>query len=415
MPEQRDVVVVGGGQSGLATSFCLGDAEADIDHVVLERGRIGERWRSESWDSFTLVTQNWGNQLPGFSSRDCDRIPNDPDVFLSREQVVAFLEAYADHFEPPIRCGVEVKALSRDGSTFSVETSEGTYAAANVVVATGDTHEPSVPAFDDELPPSVEQLHSSEYRNPDGLPPGGVLVVGSGQSGGQIAEELQAAGRDVYLSVGGSGKMPRRYRGKDIIRWLDAMGRDTVEDLDAPELRFTSNAHFSGADGGQEIDPLDLRDAGVCLLGRAEGVEDGGVLLGDDLEADLRAAYRFYGDRLDDIDAYIENERIDAPEPTIERLDPAEVTAESPRRLDLEAEGIGTVVWATGFDFDFGWLPVELDDQGVPVHERGVTATPGLYLVGMDFLFDRKSGFLRGVGRDAQYVVDHLVEHRLDG
>ena len=413
MAEQRDVVVVGGGQAGLATSYCLRDAHEPVDHVILERGRVGERWRSESWDSFTLVTQNWGNQLPGFTYRDCDRIPDDPDAFLTRDQVVAFLEAYAEHFDAPVETGVEVRSLRKDEGTFTVETSEGTIETANVVVATGDTHAPNVPPFSEELPPSVEQLHSSRYRNPDQLPSGPVLVVGSGQSGGQIAKELHDCGRDVFLSVGGSGKMARRYRGKDIIRWLDAMGRDTVEDLDSPALRFTSNSLFSGQNGGEEIDLLELRDEGMTLLGRAEGVDDGALLLADDLEENLRASYQFYNDRLDAIDEYIEREGIDAPEPAHDRADPTSISAEGPRRLDVAAADIGSVIWATGFDFDFGWLPVDLDDQGFPIHERGVTATTGLYLVGMAFLHDRKSGFLRGVGRDAQYVVDHLVENRL--
>lgn len=413
MAEQRDVVVIGGGQAGLATSHCLTEADVSCDHVVLERGGVGERWRSERWDSFTLVTQNWGNQLPGFTYADCDRIPDDPEAFLTREEIVDFLDAYADHVDPPLRTGVEVTGVDKRGSGFAVETSDGTWEADNVVVATGNAHDPSVPPFGDDLPSSIQQIHSSGYRNPDDLPPGAVLVVGSGQSGGQIATELHEHGRDVYLSVGGSGKMPRRYRGKDIIRWLDAMGRDTVENLDDPALRFTPNAHFSGADGGSEIDLLVLRDEGVTLLGRAEGLDDGSLLFADDLAENLRGAYQFYIDRLDDIDAYVEAEHVDAPEPEIERPDPDAITTESDRRLDLEAADVGTVVWATGFEFDYGWLPVDLDGQGFPVHERGVTTTPGLYLVGMDFLFDRKSGFIRGAGRDARYVAEHLVETRL--
>lgn len=412
MTEQCDVVVIGGGQAGLATSYCLIDADVQCDHVVLERGRVGERWRSEHWDSFTLVTQNWGNQLPGFTYEDCDRIPDDPEAFLTRAEIVDFLKAYADHFDPPLQSGVEVTSVERRGSGFAVKTSDGTAETANVVVATGNTHEPSVPSFADDLPSSVQGLHSSSYRNPDDLPPGAVLVVGSGQSGGQIATELHESGRDVYLSVGGSGKMPRRYRGKDIIRWLDAMGRDTAEDLDSPALRFTPNAHFSG--GGTEIDLLALRDDGVTLLGRAAGVDEGSLLFADDLQENLRAAYQFYVGRLDDIDEYVDREGIDAPEPAIERPNPEDVTAETDRRLDLEAANVGTVLWATGFEFDYGWLdPVELDDQGFPVHERGVTETPGLYLVGMDFLYDRKSGFIRGVGRDARYIANHLVATRL--
>jgi putative flavoprotein involved in K+ transport len=378
MADRWDVVVIGGGQAGLATSYCLSAAERDCDHVVFERGRVGERWRSESWESFTMVTQNWGNRLPGFSYRDCDQIPDDPDAFLTADQVVAFLDAYADHFDAPLRTGVEVTSLRKDGSTFTVGTSDGTHEAANVVVATGGAQEPSIPAFSGGLPPSVEQLHTSGYRRPDELPPGAVLVVGSGQSGGQIATELHRSGRQVFLSVGGSGKMPRRYRGKDIIRWLDAMGRDTVEDLDSPALRFTSNALFSGYDGGEEIDLLDLREDGMTLLGRAAGVDDGTLRFADDLAANLRSAYAFYNGRLDAIDEYIATEGIEAPPADRERVDLESISAESPRQLDLGEAGIEAVIWATGLDLDFSCLPGEGDSQGYPVHGRGVTSTPGL-------------------------------------
>lgn len=408
MSYRQDVVVIGGGQAGLAVSYYL--AQADREHVVLERDRVGESWRSQKWDSFSHVTPNWGNRLPGFTYEDCDRIPDDPDVFLEREQIVDFLEAYVEHFDPPVRCGVEVTAVRERGSGFDVETSVGTYETDNVIVATGPHQDPYTPSFHSELPPSVRQVHSSRYQNPDQLGQGGVLVVGSGQSGTQIAEELLASGRDVYLSVSSAKKMPRRYRGRDIIRWLDETGRMPVEALDSPGDRFGPNPHFTGADGGREIDLVEFRDRGATLLGRTEGVEDGRLVFADDLGQNLRNAYEFYNDRLDDIDAYIDAEGIDAPAPDVERPDPAAVSVDSPRELDLASEGIESIVWGTGYQFDFSWVEAaSFDEWGYPLHERGVTATEGLYFLGLEWQYDRTSAFLRGVGRDAKYVAEHVV------
>jgi putative flavoprotein involved in K+ transport len=406
MATHRDCVVIGAGQAGLATSYYL--TEAGCDHVVLERDRVGERWRSERWDSFTLVTPNLMSSLPSFPYEG-----DDPDGFLTRNEVVAYLEAYVDRFDPPLKTGVEVLSVRQRGAGYTVDTTDDAYETTNVVVATGPFQRPRIPEFGAELPSSVRQLHTSRYRNPDQLDPGGVLVVGSGQSGVQIAKELHESGRDVYLSVGKAAKAPRRYRGRDIVSWMVAMGgfEATVASLDSPADRFAPNPYVSGTDGGQEIDLLELAADGMTLLGRAESVEGGRLVVADDLEENLRNAYRFYAGMLDQIDDLIETEGIDAPDPEFVPRDPESISVESVRELDLAAANVQTVIWATGFRFDFDWVePATFDEYGYPVHDRGVTDTPGLYFFGLPWLHTGGSALLFGVGGDAKYVTDHILE-----
>lgn len=406
MTTHRDVIVIGAGQAGLATSYYL--TEAGCDHLVIERGRVGERWRSERWDSFTLVTPNVMSGLPGFPYEG-----DDPDGFLTCDEVVAYLEAYVDRFDPPLVTGVDVVAVRQCDAGYTVETTDTTYETPNVVVATGPFQRPRIPEFGTELPSPIRQLHTSQYRNPDQLDPGGVLVVGSGQSGVQIAKELHESGRDVYLSVGEATKAPRRYRGRDIVRWMATMGglTATVDSLDSPADRFAPNPYVSGKDGGQEIDLLDLAADGMTLLGRAEGVEDGRLVVAGDLEENLRNAYRFYAGMLEKIDELIETEGIDAPAPEFAPRDPEEVSVESVRELDPAAANVHTVIWATGFRFDFDWVePATFDEYGYPVHDRGVTDTPGLYFLGLPWLHTGGSSLLFGVGGDAEYVTDHIVD-----
>jgi putative flavoprotein involved in K+ transport len=404
MPPEREALVIGGGQAGLAVSYHL--TVADCDHVVLERDRVGERWRSERWDSFTLVTPNWMNRLPGFPYRG-----DDPDGFLTREQVVTYLEDYVAHFDPPLRCGIEATAVRRDGSGFTVETTAGPYEAANVVVATGTFQRPRVPEFNAAVPSTVRQLHSSRYQSPDHLPPGAVLVVGSGQSGAQIAQELHEAGRDVYLSVSGGPKVPRRYRGRDFTRWLLEIGLDeTVEDLDSPAERFAPHPYVSGKDGGREIDLLDMAEEGMTLLGRTVSAADGRLHFADDLEDNLRAAFEAYRELTGGIDQYVEEAGVDAPPPTGSPPDVDDIAVDAIGVLDLESANVRTVVWATGYGFDFGWVePATLDEWGYPVQDRGVTDVPGLYSVGLHWLHTQGSGLLVGVGEDAEHVADHLL------
>lgn len=399
-------VVVGGGQAGLATSYYL--TRAGIDHVVLERDRIGERWRSERWDSFTLVTPNWATRLPGFPYEG-----DDPDGFSTREEVIEYLEAYVDHFDPPVRCGVEVTAVRSSGTGFTVATTGGTYETSNVVVATGTFQRPRIPAFAVELPSSVRQLHASRYENPDRLPAGGVLVVGSAQSGAQIARELHESGREVYLSVSSAPKAPRRYRGRDIVGWMVDVGsfETTVDELPSPADRFAPSAYGSGRNGGEEIDLLDLAAAGTTLLGRTEGVRARRLVFADDLEENLRHAYRFYTGLLERVDRHIETAGVDAPAPDLDLVDPDGISVDPPRNLDLEDANVRTVVWATGYDFDFEWVePATVDEYGYPIHERGITGTPGLYFVGLLWLHTQGSSLLYGVGDDAEHVVADVVD-----
>ena len=405
MTEHCDIVVIGAGQAGLATSYYL--TEAGCNHVVLERDRVGERWRSERWDSFTLVTPNVMSRLPGFPYEG-----DDSDGFLTRDEVVEYLDAYVDRFDPPLRTGVEALAVRRHDAGYTVETTDTTYETTNVVVATGPFQRPRIPEFGAEFPSSVRQLHTSEYRNPDQLDSGGVLVVGSGQSGTQIATELHESGRDVYLSVGKAAKAPRRYRGKDIVRWMVALGglEAVVDSLDSPADRFAPNPYVSGKDGGQEIDLIELAADGMTLLGRAERVEDGRLVVAGDLKENLRNAYRFYAGMLEKIDDLIETEGIDAPDPEFVPRNPEEISVERVRELDLEAANVRTVIWATGFQFDFDWVePATFDEYGYPVHDRGVTDTPGLYFLGLPWLHTAGSSLLFGVGGDAEHVTDHIL------
>lgn len=413
MPEQREVhqrvetVIVGGGQAGLAVSYGL--TRQNREHVVLERERLGQRWR-EKWDSFTLVTPNWTVRLPGAAYDGPD-----PDAFMPRDQVVRYLEGYARSFAAPVRQGVTVTAVEpTDGpGRYRVSSDGGTYLADYVVTATGNFQKPRIPELSRTLPPAVKQLHSSQYRSPRELPDGGVLVVGTGQSGAQIAEELHQAGRPVYLSVGRCGRMPRRYRGRDIARWGEAMGllERTVDQLPSPAARFACHPHVTGKDGGHTINLRRLGEDGVVLLGRTEGAADGRIHFAEDLLPNLRRADEFARDILREVNKHIERTGTEAPPgpPPEEEL----WTGPEPpviRGLDLRAEGVGSIVWATGFGHDYSLVrSAPLDEFGYPVQKRGVSPRPGLFFVGLHWLHTAKSGLLLGVGEDAAHVVEHLT------
>lgn len=411
-PEKPDTVIIGGGQAGLAISCLL--TQQDRDHVVLEKtDRIGSSWRRR-WDSFTLVTPNSWLQLPGHPYEG-----GDPDGFLSREEVVAYLEDYADSFEPPIRFGTTVTRLARrrDGG-YRVETDDGPYRAANVVVATGTFQQPAVPAPSERVPADIQQLHSSDYRNPAQLPDGAVLVVGSGQSGSQIAWELHEAGREVYLCVSDAGRLPRRYRGRDGMWWAMQLGilDETVDELDSPAERFDANPRVSGRDGGRDINLHAFARDGVRLLGRLQDVRGGRALLGADLHDNLAAADEMAARIQQGADNLVEATGLDLPEESVEEPDDG-FEQEQRDQLDLADAGIGTVIWATGYRWDYGgWidLPV-VDDYGYPVQQRGVTAYPGLYFLGLHYLHTRRSGLLLGVGDDAEHVAAHIAERARQG
>lgn len=408
MTERADTIIVGGGQAGLAMSYCL--TRQGRRHMVLEQAaQVAEAWRNHRWDSFTLVTPNWQLRLPGFPYQG-----SDPDGFLPRHEIVAYLERYVEHFNPPLRFGLRVTAVEQqpEGERYVVKTTGGVaYDAANVVVATGLFQQPKIPPFSANLPAKIKQLHSGEYRNPGALPSGPVLVVGSAQSGCQIAEELYQSGRKVYLCVGSAGRAPRRYRGKDITWWLDRIGffDRTVDKLPSPKAKFAGNPHVSGKDGGHSLNLHQFARDGVVLLGRIQDARDGKILLAPDLNENLAKVDKFEADLLKGIDDLIEKNRLDAPHENVPQLRDG-YEAELITELDLKAAGIASVIWAMGYKFDFSWIHLPIfDEDGYPVQERGVTKYPGLYFLGLPWLHTVKSGLFLAVGDHAAYIASHIA------
>lgn len=402
---QVDTLIIGGGQAGLAISYYL--SQAGREHLVLEKKRIASAWRDERWDSFTLVTPNWALDLP-----EMEYSGHDPDGFLTREQVVDYIEGFASRFDPPVREGVEATAVEAGDGTegFVVSTRQGSCLADNVVVATGTYQRPRIPSFNQRITEDVLQIHSSEYRNPGRLPAGAVLVVGSGQSGCQIAEELHESGRDVYLATGSAGRAPRRYRGQDTTRWMEKIGyfERTVDQLDSPAERFRPSLHVSGKDGGRTLNLHRFYRDGMTLLGHIRDGRGGRVEVAPDLDKNLAAADKIARDFKLRVDKYILEHGLEAPEDDLPELREG---YEAPviTELDLMREGIATIIWATGYGFDFSWVNFPIFDEfGYPIQERGVTPQPGLYFVGLHWLHTIKSGLLAGVGADAAHVAGHI-------
>lgn len=400
-------VVIGAGHAGLAVSNLL-TAEG-VEHTVLERDRIASSWANERWDSFTLLTPNWATWLPAWRY-DGD----DPHGFMGRDHVVAHLERYSESFAAPVRNGVEVESLTeRDGGGFVLRTNVGEMTAGNVVVATGPFQAPRIPPWASNLGPSVAQIHSSAYRSPDSLAEGGILVVGAGPSGQQIAEDLIRAGRRTYLSVGRHRRVPRRYRGRDYYWWLELGGfyEKTAEDVPLASRRDSVAPALTGAGGGHDLDLRALHGRGVELLGRAVGVDDGRLAFETDLAATLATGDKAYSD----FTGWVES-RLHRFEGLYDEAEPRQAFPDPPPprdRIELGAAGISTVVWATGFRLDFSrWihLPV-FDDTGFPMHQRGATDIPGLYFLGLSWLHRLRSPFIRGAEEDARHIAN-LVARR---
>ncbi len=408
MSQHYPVIIVGGGQAGLSTSYCL--KQSGIEHLVLEKHRIAHSWRNKRWDSFCLVTPNWQCQLPGFTYPD-----EQPSGFMQRDEIVDYIERYAQTFAPPIREGVEVLRVRQQAiaAEFELTTTVGSFTADHVVVAIGGYHNPKIPRIAERLPSSIKQIHSSEYKNAQSLPEGAVLVIGTGQSGCQIAEDLHLEGRQVHLCVGSAPRSPRRYRGKDVVDWLDAMGHYNMPIDEHPlpnsEVRSKTNHYVTGRGGGREIDLRHFAKAGMQLHGRlTEVLSDGGkteLRFRNDLRQNLDGADEAAERIKASIDEYIAQQGIEAPteSPYEPAWQPSEALSLS---LDLEAAGITMVIWSIGYELDFSWVEVPVfDGKGYPSHERGVTPVRGLYFLGLPWLYTWGSGRFSGVARDAEYLA----------
>ncbi|MGH1492995.1 MAG: flavin-containing monooxygenase [Acidimicrobiales bacterium] len=397
-----DTVVIGAGQAGLTMSHHL--SSRNVPHVVLERARVGERWRTERWDSLRFQFPNKYVRLPGF-----DYDGDDPSGFMDSSGVVSVLERYANHIAAPVRSGVNVRSVDRatDGK-FLVACDHFELLANNVVLATGPYQRPIVPDVSTQLPTGMTQLTASSFTNAGALPDGAVLVVGSGGSGVQIAEDLIAAGREVYLSVGHHRRVPRRYRGRDVTDWFEELGL-----LAAPvERAMIDHAPLlTGVDGGYDVDLRSLAKRGGRLLGRLEAVRDGQLVLGDGLLADIANADESFQRTIGGIEARLVELGLDKTAPPPDPLpDPGPLPPPSPPTVGIESAGISSVIWATGYGLDFSWVHCgQFDDDGTPSHERGVSPVPGLYFLGLSFLLNARSSVFWGVGDDAQYLAEHLV------
>ncbi|MEZ5774500.1 MAG: NAD(P)/FAD-dependent oxidoreductase [Hyphomicrobiaceae bacterium] len=404
--ERTDVLVVGAGQAGLALSEHLG--KAGVPHIVLERRRIAERWRSERWDSLVANGPAWHDRFPGLE------FEIGPDEFAPKEMVADYFVRFAEQIGAPVRCGVEVRQVEKriGGAGFRAETSAGPIEARFVVAATGAFQNPVIPSIVPETA-GLMQIHSAAYRNPGQLPEGAVLVIGAGSSGTQIADELLRSGRRVFLAVGPHDRPPRRYRGRDFVWWLGVLGKWDAEAA-APGTQHVTIA-VSGAYGGRTVDFRKLAEAGMMLLGRAESFGAGVMRFAGDLAANIERGDDNYLSLLDEADAFIARNGLDLPEePEARVIGPAPAAMRDPvRELDLKASGIASIIWATGFANDYSWLKVgALDAEGKPVHKRGVSSEPGVYFLGLPWLSRRGSTFIWGVWHDAKYIADHISTQR---
>jgi putative flavoprotein involved in K+ transport len=406
-PIHHSVVIVGGGQAGLSMSWHL--VQRGIDHVVLERHRIGHAWRSQRWDSFCLVTPNWQCRLPGFPYQG-----GDPHGFMVKDDIVRYIESYADSFHPPVREGVSVTRLARRAgraSGFMVETTDGAFTADQVVIAVGGYHTPKVPRSAERLPADIVQIHSVDYRRPGQMPPGAVLVVGSGQSGCQIAEDLHLAGRKVHLCVGSAPRVARFYRGRDVVDWLDDMGHYAMPVHEHPmkeRVRGKANHYVTGRDGGREIDLRKFANEGMELYGRLADVAGETIALEPNLKRNLDNADASSDNIKTGIDKFIAANGIDAPAEG--RAPPVWEPADERTALDLRAAGITSIIWSIGYASDYRWIECPVfDGKGYPGHVRGVTEEPGMYFLGLPWLYTWGSGRFSGVADDAAHLAERIA------
>ena len=405
--EKIDTLVVGAGQAGIALCEHLG--QQGVPFLVLEKSRIAEAWRTSRWDALVTNGPVWHDRFPNL-----EFIGNAPDAFVGKDRVADYIEKYADMVNAPVRTGIEVLSAKpfKDRAGFHVETSDGVIEAMRIVSATGAFQHPVIPPI---VPKDarVHQMHSAEYRNPDQLADGAVMVVGAGSSGAQIADELNRAGRKVFLSVGPHDRPPRRYRGRDFVWWLGVLGLwDMAAQKPGTEHVTIS---VSGAYGGHTMDFRRLAGEGVTLLGMANTYENGALTFADDVRKNVDAGDANYNQLLDDADAYVAAMGLDLPlDPDARAVFPEPASLTDPiDSLDFAAEGITTIIWATGYKQDFGWLKADaFDDKGAPIHQRGVSKEPGLYFLGLPWQSRRGSTFLWGVWHDAKFVADQIAIQR---
>lgn len=401
--ETTDTLVVGGGQAGLAMSEHL--SKNEIPHIVLESHRIAERWRTGRWDSLVANGPAWHDRFPGMT------FPNiDGDDFATKEEVAAYFEAYSQQIDAPIRCGVRVESVEANigRSGFRVQTSSGVIEAKNVVAATGPFQTPVIPKVVPDLQ-GLTQIHSCDYRNPEQMPQGAVLVVGAGSSGTQIAEELMRSGKKVYLSVGPHDRPPRSYRGHDFVWWLGVLGKWDAPASD-PNSEHVTIA-VSGARGGNTVDFRHLSSQGMTLVGLTEGFNNGKLSFKQDLADNVRRGDENYLSLLDEADAYIARNGIDLPlEPDARLIAPDPDCISNPiLEMDLNEAGITSIIWATGYSSDYSWLKVDaVDENGRPKHQRGISSEPGIYFIGLPLQTGRGSSFIWGVWYDAKFLADHI-------
>jgi putative flavoprotein involved in K+ transport len=405
LPEHTAVAIIGGGQAGLSMSWYL--QRAGVDHVVIERERAFHGWREQRWDAFTLVTPNFQCRLPGHPYDG-----EDPDGFMVKDEILDYLDRYLGKLEPPLVDGVAVTALSQEDGDFVLQTTAGALTAEQVVLAVGGYHTPWAPPV--TLPEGIHTVHSNAYRNPDALPDGAVLVVGTGQSGAQIAEDLHLGGRTVHLCLGDAPRVARTYRGRDVVAWLEDMGHYDLSIADHPEgtaARKEANHYVTGRDGGRDLDLRAFAADGMHLHGRFLGVEDGVARFDADLRKRLDAADATYNRINAGIDRWIDAQGLTVAEPPSVYTPVWEPPPGPPEPVDLAAAGVTSVVWCTGFRPDWSWVKLPfLDETGYPDHVRGVVAAvPGLHVIGLPWLHTWGSGRFAAIARDAEHLSAHVV------
>ena len=406
MRKHYSVIVVGGGQAGLSISYCL--KAKGIDHLVLEKNQIGYSWQEKRWDSFCLVTPNWQCSLPGYHYAG-----EEPDGFMKKEEIVSYIKEYAKSFSPPIKEGVEVLRVKKNPSKglFELTTSLGNYTAEQVVIATGGYHLPQIPRMAERFPEDIVQIHSSEYKNPQSLPEGEILVVGSGQSGCQIAEDLHLVGKKVHLCVGRAPRSPRRYRGKDVVDWLNLMGYYDLtidEHPDKENVRTKTNHYVTGRNGGHEIDLRTFALEGMKLYGSLKDIKAENLEFKPNLRQNLDRADEVAESIKKTIDEYISKNQISAHTELL--YQPIWQPETEVLELNYRKANISSVIWCVGYQTDFSWIEVPVfDGKGYPSHDRGVTSVKGLYFLGLPWLYTWGSGRFSGIARDAQYLSDHIV------